>query len=42
MAPDGAPHGICVNAVSPAFTRTPGNLARVAEIGNRLTELANM
>jgi NAD(P)-dependent dehydrogenase (short-subunit alcohol dehydrogenase family) len=42
MAPDVAPYGICVNAVSPAFTRTPGNLARISEIGDRLTEMANM
>jgi NAD(P)-dependent dehydrogenase (short-subunit alcohol dehydrogenase family) len=42
IAPDVAAYGICVNAVSPAFTRTPGNMARIAQIGDRLTEMANM
>ncbi len=36
IAPDVAPYGICVNGVSPAFTRTPGNLARNPEIEERL------
>jgi NAD(P)-dependent dehydrogenase (short-subunit alcohol dehydrogenase family) len=40
LAPDVAAFGICVNAVSPAFTRTPGNLARSPEIAKRLAEMA--
>ena len=42
MAPDVAGYGICVNAVSPSFTRTPGNEARVSHIGDRLKEMAEM
>lgn len=42
LAPDVADYGICVNAVSPAFTRTPGNLDRIAVIGDRLGEMASM
>lgn len=42
MAPDVAGYGICVNAVSPAFTRTPGNEARISQIGDRLREMADM
>jgi NAD(P)-dependent dehydrogenase (short-subunit alcohol dehydrogenase family) len=36
LAPDVASAGICVNCVSPAFTRTPGNLARGPEVALRL------
>ena len=40
MAPDVAAYGICVNAVSPAFTRTAGNLARSPEIAQRLAAMS--
>jgi NAD(P)-dependent dehydrogenase (short-subunit alcohol dehydrogenase family) len=40
LAPDVAAFGICVNAVSPAFTRTPGNLARSPDITKRFAEMA--
>jgi len=41
LAPDVAADGICVNAVSPAFTRTPGNMSRSPEMTRRLAEMAD-
>jgi NAD(P)-dependent dehydrogenase (short-subunit alcohol dehydrogenase family) len=39
LGPDVAQDGICVNAVSPAFTGTPGNLARSPETAKRMAEM---
>jgi 3-oxoacyl-[acyl-carrier protein] reductase len=40
LAPDVGDDGICVNAISPAFSRTAGNLKRGPEIVRRLSEMA--